>query len=151
MTARATDRSAAPRHHAQALAAGSYRSGTGGVPPLRRPATAHRQRLNAKMSDLRLEDHLSEHLEKTFSSTRNRLKDARRDLRSADSPQLAKRADSPERQDFADDRGDRGCRLMVRHGYHHLWKVTTADGAAEVRAPQVHDRRVDETRSPRLR
>ena len=92
-----------------------------------------------------------EHLEKTFSSTRNRLKDARRDLRSADSPQLAKRADSPERQDFADDRGDRGCRLMVRHGYHHLWKVTTADGAAEVRAPQVHDRRVDETRSPRLR
>src|SRR6476659_3703878 len=44
---------------------------------------------------------------------------------------------------FADERDERGHRLVVRNGYHEPREVLTAAGAVEVRAPRVNDKRVD--------
>ncbi|KES02981.1 transposase [Streptomyces toyocaensis] len=53
--------------------------------------------------------------------------------------------------ELADQRDDRGRRLVVRNGYHQPRKVTTAAGAIEVRAPRVNDKRVDEATGERKR
>ncbi len=44
---------------------------------------------------------------------------------------------------FADERDENGCRLVVRNGYHEPREVTTAAGAVQVHAPRVNDKRVD--------
>jgi hypothetical protein len=51
--------------------------------------------------------------------------------------------------ELADQRDERGRRLVVRNGYHQPRKVTTAAGAVEVKAPRVNDKRVDETTDER--
>lgn len=38
----------------------------------------------------------------------------------------------------------RGRRMVVRNSYHQPREVTTEAGVAEVKAPRVNDRRVDE-------
>lgn len=38
--------------------------------------------------------------------------------------------------ELADERGDKGRRLVVRNGYHQPRQVTTAAGAVEVKAPR---------------
>jgi len=44
---------------------------------------------------------------------------------------------------FADERDERGRRLVVRNGSHQPRAVLTSAGAVEVTAPRVNDRRVD--------
>jgi transposase-like protein len=44
---------------------------------------------------------------------------------------------------FADERDERGQRLVVRNGYHEPREVLTSAGAVEVVVPRVNDRRVD--------
>lgn len=53
--------------------------------------------------------------------------------------------------ELADERDDKGHRLVVRNGYHQLRNVTTAAGAVEVKAPRVNDKRVDEATGERKR
>lgn len=53
--------------------------------------------------------------------------------------------------EFADERDDKGRRLVVRNGYHQPRKVTTAAGAVEVKAPRVDDKRVDQATGERKR
>lgn len=53
--------------------------------------------------------------------------------------------------ELADERGDKGRRLVVRNGYHQPRQVTTAAGAVEVKAPRVNDKRVDEATGERKR
>jgi transposase-like protein len=52
---------------------------------------------------------------------------------------------------FADERDENGCRLVVRNGYHEPREVTTAAGAIEVHAPRVNDKRVDPETAERRR
>ncbi|WP_405147344.1 IS256 family transposase [Sphaerisporangium sp. NBC_01403] len=53
--------------------------------------------------------------------------------------------------ELADERDDKGRRLVVRNGYHQPRQVTTAAGAVEVKAPRVNDKRVDEATGERKR
>ncbi|MGQ5654237.1 IS256 family transposase [Streptomyces sp. EKR5.2] len=53
--------------------------------------------------------------------------------------------------ELADQRDERGWRLVVRNGYHQPRKVTTAAGAVEVKAPRVNDKRVDTETGERKR
>ncbi|MEU3263015.1 IS256 family transposase [Streptomyces bacillaris] len=53
--------------------------------------------------------------------------------------------------ELADQRDERGRRLVVRNGYHQPRKVTTAAGTVEVKAPRVNDKRVDEATGERKR
>lgn len=53
--------------------------------------------------------------------------------------------------ELADERDDKGRRLVVRNGYHQPRHVTTAAGAVEVKAPRVNDKRVDEATGERKR
>ncbi|MGW2779519.1 IS256 family transposase [Streptomyces olivaceoviridis] len=53
--------------------------------------------------------------------------------------------------ELADERDDKGRRLVVRNGYHQPRNVTTAAGAVEVKAPRVNDKRVDEATGERKR
>ncbi|MFD0507321.1 IS256 family transposase [Streptomyces chiangmaiensis] len=53
--------------------------------------------------------------------------------------------------ELADERDDKGRRMVVRNGYHQPRKVTTAAGAVEVKAPRVNDKRVDEATGERKR
>jgi putative transposase len=50
----------------------------------------------------------------------------------------------------ADERDERGRRLVVRNGHARQREVTTAAGAVAVRAPRVDDRRVDPQTGERL-
>ena len=45
---------------------------------------------------------------------------------------------------LADERDERGHRLVVRNGHAEPRTITTAAGPIEVDAPRVNDRRVDE-------
>ncbi len=45
--------------------------------------------------------------------------------------------------ELADQRDDRGRRLVVRNGHAEARQVMTAAGAVGVQAPRVNDRRVD--------
>ncbi|MBT2481829.1 IS256 family transposase [Streptomyces sp. ISL-94] len=53
--------------------------------------------------------------------------------------------------ELADQRDERGHRLVVRNGYHQPRKVTTTAGAVEVKAPRINDKRVEETTGERKR
>ncbi len=53
--------------------------------------------------------------------------------------------------ELADERDDKGRRLVVRNGYHQPRQVTTAAGAVEVKAPRVYDKRLDEATGERKR
>jgi putative transposase len=48
--------------------------------------------------------------------------------------------------ELAEERDERGRRLVVRNGHHRLRKVTTSSGAVEVREPRVNDKRTGERR-----
>jgi len=52
---------------------------------------------------------------------------------------------------FADERDERGHRLVVRNGHAQARTVTTGAGPIEVRAPRVDDGRVDEETGERCR
>lgn len=52
---------------------------------------------------------------------------------------------------FAEERDERGCRLVVRNGSHQPREVLTSAGAIEVRAPRVNDKRVDPATGERQR
>uniref|UniRef100_UPI0025CC0493 IS256 family transposase n=1 Tax=Lapillicoccus sp. TaxID=1909287 RepID=UPI0025CC0493 len=52
---------------------------------------------------------------------------------------------------FADQVDQDSHRLVVRNGYHAAREVTTAAGAALVRAPRLNDKRTDETTGERAR
>jgi len=52
---------------------------------------------------------------------------------------------------LADQCDEVGRRLVVRNGYHRERSVTTAAGPAEVKAPRVNDRRIDEATGERTR
>lgn len=51
----------------------------------------------------------------------------------------------------ADERDERGHRLVVRNGHAEPRRITTAAGAIEIEAPRVDDRRVDEESGERRR
>lgn len=53
--------------------------------------------------------------------------------------------------ELAHERDKLGRRLVVRNGYHQPRKVTTAADVIEVKAPQVNDKRVDESTGERKR
>ncbi|QDN74836.1 IS256 family transposase [Streptomyces sp. S1A1-7] len=53
--------------------------------------------------------------------------------------------------ELADQRDERGRRLVVRNGHHCERTVTTAAGPVEVHAPRVNDKRVDEVTGERKR
>ncbi len=53
--------------------------------------------------------------------------------------------------ELVDQRDENGRRRVVRNGYRRPRKVTTAAGAAEVRAPRVNDKRVDTETGERKR
>ena len=53
--------------------------------------------------------------------------------------------------ELADQKDERGRRLVVRNGYHRERAVTTAAGSVEVKAPRVNDKRVDEATGERMR
>ena len=53
--------------------------------------------------------------------------------------------------ELADQRDERGRRLVVRNGYHQPRSVTTAAGTVEVKAPRVNDKRIDEATGERKR
>lgn len=52
---------------------------------------------------------------------------------------------------LADERDERGRRLVVRNGHARPRPITTAAGTVEVRAPRVNDRRVDPATGERCR
>jgi transposase-like protein len=52
---------------------------------------------------------------------------------------------------LADDRDDRGHRLVVRNGHAMARSLVTGAGPLEVRAPRINDRRVDEVTGERMR
>jgi transposase-like protein len=52
---------------------------------------------------------------------------------------------------FADERDERGHRLVVRNGYHEPREVLTSAGAVTVRAPRVNDKRIDPDTGERAR
>lgn len=52
---------------------------------------------------------------------------------------------------FADERDERGRRLVVRNGYHEPREVTTAAGPIEVLTPRVNDKRIDPETGERVR
>ena len=52
---------------------------------------------------------------------------------------------------FTDERGDEGQRLVVRNGHPVTRSLVTGAGPIEVRAPRVHDRRVDEAVGKKMR
>jgi hypothetical protein len=52
---------------------------------------------------------------------------------------------------FADERDERGHRLVVRNGYHEPREVLTSAGAVAVHAPRINDRRVDPDTGERAR
>ncbi|MFC9672688.1 IS256 family transposase [Streptomyces sp. NPDC056949] len=51
--------------------------------------------------------------------------------------------------ELADEKDERGRRLVVRNGHHQPRKVTTSAGTVEVKAPRVNDKRVEETTGER--
>ncbi|MEV6056661.1 IS256 family transposase [Streptomyces sp. NPDC052107] len=53
--------------------------------------------------------------------------------------------------ELADQRDEKGHRLVVRNGYHQPRTVTTAAGVVEVKAPRVNHKRVDEATGERKR
>ncbi|MFI0977670.1 transposase [Streptomyces sp. NPDC021093] len=53
--------------------------------------------------------------------------------------------------ELADEKDERGRRLVVRNGHHQPCSVTTAAGTVEVKAPRVNDKRVDEATGERNR
>ncbi|MGW7549613.1 IS256 family transposase [Streptomyces sp. NPDC054770] len=53
--------------------------------------------------------------------------------------------------ELAEQRDQKGHRLVVRNGYHQPRSVTTAAGAVEVKAPRVNDKRIDEATGERKR
>ncbi|MEV0414888.1 IS256 family transposase [Streptomyces sp. NPDC050448] len=53
--------------------------------------------------------------------------------------------------ELADQRDERGRRLVVRNGHHQPRKVTTAAGVIEVKAPRVNDKRINEATGERKR
>ena len=53
--------------------------------------------------------------------------------------------------ELAEERDERGRRLVVRNGHHQPREVTTSAGVVEVRAPRVNDKRVDEVTGERRR
>ncbi|MFE7909900.1 IS256 family transposase [Streptomyces albogriseolus] len=53
--------------------------------------------------------------------------------------------------ELADEKDERGRRLVVRNGHHQPRNVTTAAGTVEVKAPRVNDRRIDEETGERKR
>ncbi|WP_326815659.1 IS256 family transposase [Streptomyces sp. NBC_01763] len=53
--------------------------------------------------------------------------------------------------ELADQRDEKGHRLVVRNGYHQPRTVTTAAGVVEVKAPRVNDKRVNEATGERKR
>ena len=53
--------------------------------------------------------------------------------------------------ELADQRDEKGHRLVVRNDYHQPRKVTTAAGVVEVKAPRVNDKRIDEETGERKR
>ncbi|MGW1621143.1 IS256 family transposase [Streptomyces sp. NPDC002172] len=53
--------------------------------------------------------------------------------------------------ELADQRDDKGHRLVVRNGYHQPRTVTTAAGVVEVKVPRVNDKRIDEATGERKR
>ena len=52
---------------------------------------------------------------------------------------------------FAEERDERGRRVVVRNGYHEPREVLTSAGAVEVTAPRVNDKRVDPDTGERKR
>jgi len=52
---------------------------------------------------------------------------------------------------FADQRDERGRRLVVRNGYHRPRELLTPAGAIEVKAPRVNDKRTDPETGERRR
>src|SRR5436190_15382283 len=52
---------------------------------------------------------------------------------------------------FAAERGEDGCRLVVRNGYHQSREVLTSAGAVEVTVPRVNDKRTDPATGERMR
>ena len=52
---------------------------------------------------------------------------------------------------FADQRDERGHRLVVRNGSHQPREVLTSAGAVEVTAPRINDRRIDPDTGQRQR
>jgi transposase-like protein len=52
---------------------------------------------------------------------------------------------------FAEERDERGQRLVVRNGYHEPREVLTSAGAVEVRAPRINDKRIDPDTGQRQR
>ncbi|MBB5780748.1 transposase-like protein [Nonomuraea jabiensis] len=52
---------------------------------------------------------------------------------------------------FADERDERGRRLVVRNGHHEPRQVLTSAGAIEVRAPRINDKRIDPATGERRR
>jgi putative transposase len=53
--------------------------------------------------------------------------------------------------EMADERDERGQRLVVRNGHHQTRNVGTTAGPVEVRAPRVNDKRTDPTTGERKR
>ncbi|MER5409031.1 IS256 family transposase [Streptomyces sp. NPDC002769] len=53
--------------------------------------------------------------------------------------------------ELADEKDERGRRLVVRNGHHQPRKVTTSAGTVEVKAPRVNDKRIDEATRERKR
>ncbi|MGW3943149.1 IS256 family transposase [Streptomyces phaeochromogenes] len=51
--------------------------------------------------------------------------------------------------ELADEKDERGRRLVVRNGHHQSRSVTTAAGTVEVRAPRVNDKRIDKATGER--
>lgn len=51
--------------------------------------------------------------------------------------------------ELADEKDERGRRLVVRNGHHQPRSVTTAAGTVEVRAPRVNDKRIDKATGER--
>ena len=52
---------------------------------------------------------------------------------------------------LADERDERGRRLVTRNGHAEPRTITTAAGGIEIAAPRVNDRRVDESTGERQR
>jgi hypothetical protein len=52
---------------------------------------------------------------------------------------------------FAEERDEKGRRVVVRNGYHQPREVLTSAGAVEVTAPRVNDKRVDPATGERER
>ena len=50
---------------------------------------------------------------------------------------------------FADERDEKGRRLVTRNGHAEARSITTAAGGIEIEAPRVNDKRVDEATGDR--